>query len=104
VLGVYAFTSGFPKQETYGLAPPDASCCGFDTSQHRRRLPPSGQAEKARFLNISEGSVQEFCYFLILVRDLRDGDTQNLSAALEEVSRLLHAYRAAILTSSTPDS
>ena len=63
-----------------------------------------GKADKARFLNMAEGSVEERRYFLILSKDLGYGDTQKLSAALEEVSRLLSAYSTAILTSSTPGS
>ena len=52
-------------------------------------------------LNIAEGSVEERRYFLILTKDLGYGDTQALSAALEEVSRLLGAYTAAILASGS---
>jgi hypothetical protein len=37
-------------------------------------------------------------------KDLGYGETGKLSAALEEVSKLLNAYSAAILTSSTPGS
>jgi hypothetical protein len=48
-----------------------------------------GRADKARFLNIAEGSVEECRYFLILAKDLGYGDTNKLSATLEEVSRLL---------------
>jgi four helix bundle protein len=101
VLGGYALTAAFPRQETYGLSLqmrrasvsiPANSAEGF-----RRR----GKAEKARFMNIAEGSVEECRYFLILVRDLGYGDTERLASLLEEVSRLLNAYTAAILT---PDS
>jgi len=53
---------------------------------------------------MAEGSVEECRYFLILTKDLGYGDTQDLCAALEEVSRLLNAYTAAILASSTSDS
>ena len=60
-----------------------------------------GKADKARFLNIAEGSVEECRYFLILAKDLGYGDTQTLTTALEEVSRLLGAYTAAILTSGS---
>ncbi|MDR3699374.1 MAG: four helix bundle protein [Candidatus Sulfopaludibacter sp.] len=59
------------------------------------------KAEKARFMNIAEGSVEECRYFLILAKDLGYGDTERLASLLEEVSRLLNAYTAAILT---PDS
>src|SRR5215469_16621976 len=56
-----------------------------------------GKADKARFLNMAEGSVEECRYFLILTKDLGYGDTQALSAALDEISNLLGAYSAAIL-------
>jgi len=42
-------------------------------------------------MNIAEGSVEECRYFLILTRDLGYGETQKLSARLEEVSRFLGA-------------
>lgn len=101
VLQVYALTAGFPRQETYGL-----------TSQMRRAavsIPANivegfrrrGKADKARFMNIAEGSIEECRYFLILASDLGYGDTKTLAALLEEVSRMLHAYASAILSSDS---
>lgn len=58
-----------------------------------------GRADKVRFLNIAEGSLEESRYYLILAQDLGYGDTQELIAQLEEVSRLLSRYSAAILSS-----
>jgi four helix bundle protein len=63
----------------------------------RRRSKP----DKARFLNMAEGSVEECRYFLILTKDLGYGEAPALSAALEEVSKLLGAYTAAILASDS---
>jgi four helix bundle protein len=101
VLGVYALTAAFPRQETYGLSlqmrRASVSIPANIAEGFRRR----GKAEKARFMNIAEGSVEECRYFLILVKDLGYGDTERLAPLLEEVSRLLNAYTAAILT---PDS
>jgi len=57
--------------------------------------------DKARFVNLAEGSLEECRYYLILAQDLGYGDTSKLASAAEEVSRLLSAYAAAILT---PDS
>jgi four helix bundle protein len=51
-------------------------------------------------MNIAEGSVEECRYFLILAKDLDYGETVLLSTSLAEVSRLLGAYAAAILTSA----
>ena len=101
VLGVYALTAAFPKQETYGLSlqmrRASVSIPANIAEGFRRR----GKAEKARFMNIAEGSVEECRYFLILVKDLGYGDTERLASLLEEVSRLLNAYTAGILA---PDS
>ncbi|MGH2567782.1 MAG: four helix bundle protein [Bacteroidota bacterium] len=99
VLVVYRFTETFPKQETYGL-----------TSQLRRAavsIPANiaegfkkrGKADKARFMNIGEGSVEECRYYLILSKDLGYGSTEQLMGLLEEVSKLLRAYSASILNS-----
>ena len=55
------------------------------------------QAEKARFLNIAEGSLEESRYYLILSQELGYGSTESLMDILEEASRLLNAYARAIL-------
>jgi four helix bundle protein len=99
VLGVHRFTENFPRTETYGL-----------TSQLRRTavsIPASiaegfkkrGRADKARFMNIAQGSLEECRYYLILAKDLNYGDTTQLQPQLEEVSKLLEAYSAKILAS-----
>lgn len=104
MLEVYTLTAAFPKQETYGLSlqmrRAAVSIPANIAEGFRRRSKP----DKARFMNMAEGSVEECRYFLILAKDLGYVDTRTLSTALEEVSRLLNAYRTAILTSSTSDS
>ncbi len=57
--------------------------------------------DKARFMNMAEGSVEECRYYLILSNDLAYADTQGLAASLQEVSRLLGAYTTAILSSAS---
>jgi four helix bundle protein len=52
-------------------------------------------------MNIAQGSVEECRYYLILAKDLEYGDSLELMAQLEEVSKLLEAYSSSILT---PDS
>lgn len=101
VLGVYKMSKGFPRDEIYGL-----------TSQFRRAavsIPANiaegfkkrGQLDKARFLNIAQGSLEECRYYLILTRDLGYGDTQQLTHQIEEVSRLLTSYTQAVLSSDS---
>ena len=99
VLGAYRFTGLFPRNETYGL-----------TSQLRRAavsIPANiaegfkkrGRADKARFLNIAQGSLEECRYYLILAKDLNYGDPAQINSQIQEVSKLLEAYSAKILTS-----
>jgi four helix bundle protein len=61
----------------------------------------SGKADKARFMNIGQASLEECHYYLILSRDLNYGENDTLMRLLGEVSRILDAYSKAILT---PDS
>jgi len=101
VLAVYALTAIFPKQETYGLALQfrrSAVSIPANIAEGFRRR---GKADKARFMNLAEGSLEECRYYLILTQDLGYGDTASLTTTLEEVSRLLDAYSRAILTSAS---
>ena len=104
VLGVYALTAVFPKQETYGLSLQMRRAAVSIPANIAEGFRRRSKAEKARFMNIAEGSVEECRYFLILVRDLGYGDIDRLASLLEEVSRLLNAYTAAILTPDSLDS
>jgi four helix bundle protein len=60
-----------------------------------------GKPDKARFMNLAEGSLEECSYYLILAQDLGYGDTEKMSASLEEVSRILRVYAAAIIAPSS---
>jgi len=59
------------------------------------------KADKARFLNIAQGSIEECRYFLILSRDLGYFDSEEVYLLLQEVSKLLEAYLKSILTSDS---
>ena len=96
VLTIYKITENFPKTELYGL-----------TSQLRRAsisIPANivegfkkkGYLDKARFMNIAQGSIEECRYYLILVNDLGYGVTSKLMSDLEEVSKLLVSYVSSI--------
>ena len=102
--GGLRFHSDVSQPETYGLALQMRRAAVSIPANIAEGFRRRGKPDKARFLNMAEGSVEECRYFLILAQDLGYGDALKLSAALEEVSRLLNAYTAAILTSSTSDS
>jgi len=58
-----------------------------------------GKADKARFMNIAQGSLEETRYYLILARDLGYLESDNLLSQVEETSRLLESYSRTILAS-----
>jgi four helix bundle protein len=51
-----------------------------------------GKADKLRFFNISQGSLEEVRYYLILANDFGYGETKNLRLDLDEIARMLNAY------------
>ena len=70
VLAVYAFTAGFPRQETYGLALQMRRAAVSVPANIAEGFRRRGKADKARFMNLAEGSLEESRYYLILAQDL----------------------------------
>ena len=100
VLGVYELTGGFPKHETYGLCSQMRRAAVSIPANIAEGFRKRGKADKARFMNTAEGSVEESRYYLILAQALGYGETRSLIHTLDEVSRLLNSYAGAILTSN----
>jgi four helix bundle protein len=101
VLAVYALTSGFPRQETYGLSQQMRRAAVSIPANIAEGFRRRGKADKARFLNMAEGSLEECRYYLILAHDLGYADTAQLMVLIEEVSKMLNAYATAILASDS---
>ena len=87
VLGVYRLSQAFPRSEPDGL-----------TSQFRRAavsiaegFKKRGKADRLRFFNIAQGSLEEGRYYLMLARDLEYGGVSDLNPSLEEVSNCWRA-------------
>jgi four helix bundle protein len=66
VLEAYRLTATFPKSETYGLALQMRRAAVSIPANVAEGCRRRSQADKARFLNIAEGSVEECRYFLVL--------------------------------------
>ncbi len=99
VLAVYGFITVFPKSEIYGLTSQLRRAAVSIAANIAEGFKKSGRADKARFFNISQGSIEECRYYLILARDLQYGEKSELHSLLEEVSKFLTSYRSAILNS-----
>lgn len=101
VLGVYQLTENFPQKEIYGLTAQLRRSAISVPANIAEGFKKRGRADKARFLNIAQGSLEESRYFLILAKDLHYGDVSQLNLQIEEVSKLLEAYSAKILASGS---
>jgi four helix bundle protein len=99
VLAVYRFSDLFPKSELSGLTSQLRRAAVSIAANIAEGFKKAGKTDKARFMNTSQGSVEECRYYLLLVRDLGYGEPQELNSLLEEVSKLLTSYRSAILNS-----
>ncbi len=101
VLVVYKYTSGFPKQETYGLSIQMRRAAVSTAANIAEGFRKRGRLDKVRFMNTAEGSIEENRYYLILAQDLGYGPSNDLMNLLEEVSRLLNAYSKAIINAGS---
>jgi four helix bundle protein len=101
VLAVYRLTESFPDREKFGLAHQMRRAAVSIPANIAEGFGKRSPAEKARFLNIAEGSLEECRYYLILAQDLGYGKTDELMTALAETSRLLSAYARAILAAGS---
>ena len=99
-LGVYHLSQAFPKTEIYGLSSQFRRAAVSIPANIAEGFRKRGKADKVRFMNIAQGSLEECRYYLILTRDLQYGSVDPLQSLLEEVSKLLEAYAHAISRST----
>ena len=100
-LAVYRLTRTFPRSEVYGLTSQFRRAAVSIAANVAEGFRKRGSADKVRFLNIAQGSLEESRYYLILTRDLGYGDVAEAKAVLEQTSKLLEAYSRTILNSES---
>ena len=101
VLAVYRLSRTFPRSEIYGLSSQFRRAALSIAANIAEGFRKRGKADKLRFFNMAQGSLEECRYYLILTRDLEYGDVSETSQLLEEVSKLLEAYSRSILNSDS---
>lgn len=99
VSDTYHYTKLFPKEEIYALTSQFKRAAISIAANIAEGYKKSGKADKARFLNIAQGSLSECEYYLILSKDLNYGENEKLKLQLEQVSKILESYRSKILSS-----
>ena len=95
VLQVYKTTKCFPASERYGLCPQFERAAVSIAANIAEGYKKDGIADKLRFLNIAQGSLEECRYYILLSKDLEYipiEEYNTLNQSIEETSRLLSAY------------
>ena len=70
VLEVYKLSQNFPNNELYGLVSQLRRAAVSIPANIAEGFKKRGLADKVRFLNIAQGSLEECRYYLILTSDL----------------------------------
>ena len=95
VVMVYQTTKDFPSFERYGLCSQFQRAAVSIPANIAEGYRKDGMADKLRFLNIAQGSLEECRYYILLSYDLNyiNNDLYNImNASIEETSKLLNAY------------
>ena len=92
VLSIYGLSRTFPKYELFGLTSQIRRATASVPANIAEGFKKRTVADKLRYLSISQSSLEECRYFLILIEDLGYADTNDAMDKLEEVSRILEAY------------
>jgi four helix bundle protein len=94
-LAIYQVTTQFPAEEKYGLVSQMRRASTSIPTNIAEGCGRSGDAELARFLQISMGSASELEYQLLLAHDLRflgKDEYEHLHTKIVEVKRMLAAF------------
>ena len=103
VLLVYRVTGHFPEVERFGLISQFRRAAVSIEANIAEGYKKLSKADKLRFFNISQGSLEECRDYIILSRDLgflHDGEFDALCISIEEASKLLNAYCKGVLNNN----
>ena len=104
VLATYKVTRDFPAEERFALCSQFQRAAISIPANIAEGYKKLEKADKLRFLNISQGSLEECRYYIILSRDLSyiNIKTYNeLNGNLEEISKLLNSYIRGVVNKQT---
>ncbi|MFZ4455022.1 MAG: four helix bundle protein [Bacteroidales bacterium] len=99
-LAVYRITKTFPKEELFGITSQFRRAAVSIAANIAEGYKKLGKADKLRFFNIAQGSLEECRYYIILTKDIElitENDKSNLLELLNKTSFLLNAYCKAFL-------
>lgn len=93
VKAIYKKSAGFPKEEVYGITSQlrraAVSICANIVEGYGR----TSLKEKKRFMDISNGSLEETHYLMFLSSDLGYAEFENEMDELRQLARMMQAYK-----------
>ena len=95
VLTVYSLSGKFPKSELYGLTSQFRRAAVSIAANIAEGYVKKSPSDKIRFFNISQGSLEECSYYIVLSKDLNyitEEQSISLEKLLGETERLLNTY------------
>jgi four helix bundle protein len=95
VLEIYKATENFPKHELFGLVSQFRRAAVSIPANIAEGYKRKSKVEKLRFFNISQGSLEECRYYILLSKDLGYIDETRYNCQnqkIEESSKTLNAY------------
>ena len=101
VVLVYKTTKQFPKEELFGLSSQFRRAAVSIAANVAEGYRKTSKLEKLRFFNISQGSLEECRYYLILSKDIdyiNEESYNILNEKIQETSYLLNKYCDTIKT------
>lgn len=96
VLSIYRLSEGFPKHELFGLSSQLRRAAISVPANFAEGFKKKGRADKLRFYNIAQASLEECRYYLILARDLGYGEVEELQSETITIGKMLNAYMSVI--------
>jgi four helix bundle protein len=95
-LSVYRCTKQLPREELFGLTAQMRRAAVSVAANIAEGFSKRGRSDKARLMNVAQGSLEELRYYFILSRDLSYVQTSARPRELDEVGRMLGAYVRAL--------
>ena len=96
VLKIYRLSENFPKHELFGLTSQLRRAAVSVPANFAEGFRKIGKADKLRFYNIAQGSLEECRYYFILARDLNYGEVKDLQNEAEVIGKMLNVYMQTI--------
>ncbi len=92
VLEIYKFTQHLPDEERFGLVSQMRRAAVSVAANIAEGFKKRGRRDKVNFYNISQGSLNELEYYVILAKDLGFKSNLNtIEGLINEVSKMLYS-------------